>query len=87
MIEIMYLKIKFHMTEKSYNYILHKGAKTSTYITAQNLRQIETEAEKKLWALLRGRKLKGKKFRRQHPFDKFILDFYCHEYSSHHTDD
>ena len=45
MMKIMYIKIKFLMPEKSYNYILHKGAKPSTYITAQNLRQVETEAE------------------------------------------
>jgi len=28
---------------------------------------------------LRNRKLKGKKFRRQHAIADFILDFYCHE--------
>jgi very-short-patch-repair endonuclease len=28
---------------------------------------------------LRNRKLKGKKIRRQHPMDNYILDYYCHE--------
>jgi very-short-patch-repair endonuclease len=28
---------------------------------------------------LRNRKCCGLKFRRQHPFSKFVLDFYCHE--------
>jgi len=43
------------------------------------LRQELTQPEKILWAELRNRKLNGLKFRRQHPIDKFVLDFYCHE--------
>ena len=35
--------------------------------------------EMKLWRLLRSRKLIGAKFRRQHPFGPYILDFYCPE--------
>jgi very-short-patch-repair endonuclease len=35
--------------------------------------------ERLLWAQLNGRKLDGFKFRRQHPFDPYILDFYCPE--------
>jgi very-short-patch-repair endonuclease len=30
-----------------------------------------------LWQQLRGRKLHGLQFRRQHPEDRYILDFYC----------
>jgi len=67
------------MDEKKYNYNLHKGAAASRYKFARELRHAETDAEKKLWALLRNRKLKGKKFRRQHALADFILDFYCHE--------
>lgn len=37
-----------------------------------------TDAEKKLWSLLRNKRL-GVKFRRQVPYDCFILDFYCVE--------
>lgn len=37
-----------------------------------------TAAERKLWALLRGRQL-GRKFRRQHPIDPFVVDFFCVE--------
>lgn len=44
---------------------------------ARDLRNIETEAEKLLWQVLRNRKFFGLKFRRQVPFDKKILDFYC----------
>jgi very-short-patch-repair endonuclease len=32
-----------------------------------------------LWAALRGNRLAGLKFRRQHPMDRFVLDFYCPE--------
>jgi very-short-patch-repair endonuclease len=36
-----------------------------------------TMEEKLLWSCLRGRRLGGFKFRRQHPVDNFIADFYC----------
>lgn len=39
-----------------------------------------TDAERRLWAVLRGRRLQGYKFRRQHPFGPFILDFACIEH-------
>jgi len=32
-----------------------------------------------LWGYLKNRQAAGLKFRRQHPLDKFIADFYCHE--------
>ena len=32
-----------------------------------------------LWEHLRNRKLNGLKFRRQHPLNNFVADFYCHE--------
>ena len=46
---------------------------------ASELRQNETDAERLLWRLLRNRSLAGAKFRRQHPFPPYVLDFYCHE--------
>ena len=30
-----------------------------------------------LWAALRRKQLAGRKFRRQHPIGRFIVDFYC----------
>jgi len=45
---------------------------------ARELRQPQTPAETTLWNLLRNRNLKYK-FRRQHPIDFFIIDFYCAE--------
>ncbi|RXG26345.1 uroporphyrinogen-III synthase [Leeuwenhoekiella polynyae] len=43
------------------------------------LRQDLTEAEKELWGLLRGRRIDGLKFRRQHPLKNYIVDFFCYE--------
>ncbi|MBE2235569.1 MAG: endonuclease domain-containing protein [Anaerolinea sp.] len=48
---------------------------------ARELRQPQTPAEQRLWNALRDRRLGGFKFRRQHPIDRFIVDFFCHECS------
>ena len=64
---------------ESYNDNLHKEATGKLYQYGRELRQDSTDAEKLLWAELRNRRLKGLKFRRQHPLDKFIVDFYCNE--------
>ena len=64
---------------QQYNTNLHQGAKASIYQKASELRKRTTDAEQKLWALLRNRQLKGKKFRRQHAIGKYVADFYCHE--------
>ncbi len=45
---------------------------------ARELRQPQTPAETTLWQHLRNRNLQYK-FRRQHPVDFFIIDFYCAE--------
>ena len=55
------------------------AAKPDIFVKARELRKSMTEAEKYLWKKLRGRQLNGLKFRRQHPLDIFIADFYCHE--------
>jgi len=46
----------------------------------KNLRKNQTDAERKLWRMLRNRQLDGLKFRRQYSVDKYILDFYCPAY-------
>ena len=46
---------------------------------ASHLRKNLTDAERKLWQHLRGEQL-GAKFRRQHPFQGYILDFVCLEH-------
>ena len=44
---------------------------------ARSMRRQPTEAEARLWGLLRGRRLSGFRFRRQHPVGRYIIDFYC----------
>ena len=55
------------------------NAKPGIFENAKGLRRSMTEAEKILWKHLRNSKLHGLKFRRQHPVDIFIADFYCHQ--------
>ena len=45
----------------------------------RRLRNEMTDAEKALWKVLRCRQVSGFKFRRQHPFGDYILDFVCLE--------
>ena len=45
----------------------------------RQLRSSMTIAERKLWSALRLSQMSGHKFRRQHPFENFILDFVCLE--------
>jgi very-short-patch-repair endonuclease len=43
--------------------------------TARRLRRETTEAERRLWLVLRDRRLAGHKFRRQRPIGPYIADF------------
>ncbi len=55
--------------------------------TVRKLRKNQTKSESMFWQAVRNRKLKGKKFLRQHPIcfeidgrrRFFVADFYCHE--------
>src|SRR5437588_1279929 len=42
---------------------------------ARSLRASQTSAEAKLWQALRNRRLARWKFRRQHPIDRYVVDF------------
>jgi very-short-patch-repair endonuclease len=44
---------------------------------SRRLRKNMTDAEKTLWAKIRGRQLKGYQFYRQKPLGHFIVDFFC----------
>jgi len=54
-------------------------AKAGTLETAKLLRKNMTKTEELLWDKLKGKQILGLRFRRQHPIDIFIADFYCHE--------
>lgn len=43
----------------------------------RELRANLTPAEARLWSMLKNSQLQGRKFRRQHSFSGYILDFYC----------
>lgn len=45
----------------------------------RTLRNNMTDAERKLWGVLRSRQFDGFKFRRQHPYEQYVLDFACLE--------
>src|SRR5687768_6294204 len=44
---------------------------------ARTMRHEQTDAERKMWSLLRDRRLSGFKFRRQYPIAGYIVDFIC----------
>ncbi len=46
---------------------------------ARNLRRNMTEAEIRVWHMLRAHRMNGHKFRRQVPIGRYIADFVCHE--------
>jgi very-short-patch-repair endonuclease len=54
--------------------------KRSNIERSRELRKNQTDAEQRLWALLRNRQLNGAKFRRQFPVGRYIVDFYCPDY-------
>ncbi|MEO8327914.1 MAG: DUF559 domain-containing protein, partial [Nitrospirota bacterium] len=48
-------------------------------LIAGRLRRDQTDAEQTLWRHLRSRQIKGVKFRRQHPIERYVVDFCCLE--------
>jgi very-short-patch-repair endonuclease len=44
---------------------------------ARLLRKQQTKDEDILWERLRGSRFHGARFRRQVPFDRYVVDFYC----------
>lgn len=56
---------------------MFSGSAKHLFEKAAELRRQQTFAEEILWNYLRTKPLCFK-FRRQHPYSKYILDFYCH---------
>ena len=65
------------MKSISTEYAMYFGAKPDVFKKAKELRKTETQAEKLLWLRLNKNQLSGLQFRRQHPINRFIADFYC----------
>ena len=62
----------------SYQENLFYGASQLILTRASELRKNMTPAEIELWKQLKSKQILGLRFRRQHPIDIFIVDFYCH---------
>ena len=54
------------------------GAKPELFTLALQMRKNPTQAERAMWNILRKFRLSGFPFRRQHPIEFCIADFYCH---------
>ena len=55
------------------------NANPDLFEKAKDLRKNMTPAELKLWEYIKDNQILGLRFRRQHPIDIFIADFYCHQ--------
>lgn len=58
-------------------YSKHRTRTAAARNFARALRRKSTDAEKRLWRLLRDRRFNEFKFRRQYPCGIYFLDFYC----------
>ncbi len=56
---------------------MYFGAKPATFEKANRLRKQMTPAEMMLWERLKNKQICNVRFRRQHPIDLFIADFFC----------
>ena len=56
---------------------IYGGARPEKFRFAQEQRRNPTVTENLLWTELRAKRLDGHKFRRQHPYNRFVLDFFC----------
>jgi len=55
------------------------GAGKNIFARAYELRNNMTDAENALWEVLKRKDIFNVRFKRQHPIDIFIVDFYCHK--------
>jgi len=56
---------------------MRKPVPTKNRQFAKEMRNEPTDAEHALWQIVRGKKLEGMRFRRQHPIENYIVDFIC----------
>jgi very-short-patch-repair endonuclease len=65
---------------RSVNREMYYGAKSDLFRLAERMRKNPTDAENMLWKQLKKFRSKGCIFRRQHPIDFYVADFYCHKF-------
>jgi len=68
---------KVGMRGRPPQYSKHRTRTTNAREFARQLRAQSTDAEKRLWRLLRDRRFSEFKFRRQYACGVYFLDFYC----------
>ena len=56
-----------------------RGGERNLLPLAKRMRREPTDAERKLWSLLRAKRLGGFKFKRQEQIGNYIVDFVCFE--------
>ncbi|MBT0653780.1 endonuclease domain-containing protein [Geomobilimonas luticola] len=66
-------------TDREKTLFLPSPVPTPLLEAARAFRRTMTDAEQLLWYCLRRKQLGGFRFRRQHPVERFVLDFYCCE--------
>jgi len=67
------------MIKHELNKSMYYNASPLTLEAARILRKNMTRCEQIMWEKLKEKRICGVRFRRQHPIDLFIADFYCHE--------
>jgi very-short-patch-repair endonuclease len=65
------------MSTRRQSLILAAPKRRQMVLRARELRAGPTRGEAALWNELRGNKLEGIRFRRQHPIGRFVLDFFA----------
>ena len=58
---------------------MKKHPAEGAHARARSLRENMTDAERRIWQILRSHQMQGYKFRRQLPIGRYIADFVCHE--------
>jgi very-short-patch-repair endonuclease len=66
-------------TRSKSKFNMYFNASENIQKNAKELRKKMTHAEQALWNKLKKGSVKNFKFRRQHPIENFIADFYCHQ--------
>jgi very-short-patch-repair endonuclease len=66
------------IVRKTKENLMYYGASDLIIRRAKELRKKQTSSEIKIWKILGAKKMCGLSFRRQHPINRYIADFYCH---------
>ena len=58
---------------------MKKRPAPGAHARARVLRRNMTDAERRIWQILRSEQMQGRRFRRQVPIGRYIADFVCHK--------